>query len=516
MEKKSKIALLILILLAIIILDLQFFGMYGRTTFPQDTAILYEGSYRITVGQFPYQDFFIPFGPVVFYMQAFFNLLFGSNILAMAIHAFVLTIILCIIFYFIVREEFGITMSFILALFFYLSFSGLSFHPFYNYTPYFFLFLNIFILFNYRKQEALPRYVYLISVSLGILGFYTKQDIGALHLFFLFLYFMYNYKNQWKSILLYCLLPTIIMLAGAYFFLSSLEGFQYWFNLGQFPHKARFANFSNTEKILALISSWKFYLTLSVMFFLLFGKIKNNENRRILCLFLVVSFTTIINNILSGATRQLTVMGIPLLIFFAYSLIKNPIIPLIKNNKREINIILIVVLLLTVNPFPTYGLITLNYFNPRIDRISEGCYKGFPMSENDIRGLEKIREVIEENNHDFISITEYTFLYCDYGKEPPKNLPLWFDEGVSFFEENVEDIIKTIKLNKPQVILLQDPHGHEDPSLNEKFEESFIKSGYVKKYTIYGSTTGETLTKSPITVLVKNGSNQKEQNVYNV
>ena len=41
--------------------------------------MIFDGGWRILQGQTPYRDFLIPFGPVVFYIQALFFWLFGVN-----------------------------------------------------------------------------------------------------------------------------------------------------------------------------------------------------------------------------------------------------------------------------------------------------------------------------------------------------------------------------------------------------------------------------------------------------
>lgn len=44
-----------------------------RGFFAFDQSIVFDGGYRLTWGEVPYKDFLIPFGPVVFYLQAFFS-----------------------------------------------------------------------------------------------------------------------------------------------------------------------------------------------------------------------------------------------------------------------------------------------------------------------------------------------------------------------------------------------------------------------------------------------------------
>jgi 4-amino-4-deoxy-L-arabinose transferase-like glycosyltransferase len=50
-----------------------------RGVFLLDQSMTFDGGWRILQGQTPYKDFFIPFGPVTFYIQALFFRLFGVN-----------------------------------------------------------------------------------------------------------------------------------------------------------------------------------------------------------------------------------------------------------------------------------------------------------------------------------------------------------------------------------------------------------------------------------------------------
>ena len=43
-----------------------------RGVYLLDQSMIFDGGWRILQGQTPYKDFLIPFGPVTFYLQAFF------------------------------------------------------------------------------------------------------------------------------------------------------------------------------------------------------------------------------------------------------------------------------------------------------------------------------------------------------------------------------------------------------------------------------------------------------------
>lgn len=498
-NRLSKLDLLIIFILCLVVIDLHSFGFFGRTTFPQDSAIIFEGSQRISEGQIPYKDFTIVMGPVVFLMQSFFNLFFGTTFFSMFMHSLFLSLTICIIFYYFLRKEFNIFISFIFSVFFYISFQGLAFHPFYNHTTYFFIFLNVFLLLAYINKP-LPKYVFILSSILAVLDFYTKQDIGTMHIILVFCYFLFNYKKQWRSILFLYIIPLSILVVGTYLILSSFTDFAYWFNLGQYPHNSRLSNLKDPLKILEILSSLEFYLSLLFIFFILFKK--NNQNKSIMSLFLIISISAIINRTLTGVTRQVSVITAVILIFFICLIIKEEFIKLYKKNRIITSLILTLILLLSINPFPTYGLIAHNYLSGSISHIDKGCYKGAPMLNYDLEKLNEIKRIIEDNNKSFVSISQYSFLYCDYNIEPPKGLPAWFDEGNSFYRVNLDSIINAIINYNPNVILVQEAHNNEDSKFNEELIKIFISKGYKSEKIIEQKTT-----QKPITILIKNNIN---------
>lgn len=64
-----------------------------RGLFPLDQSIAFDGGYRVYMGQVPYRDFFIPYGPVVFWIQAAAFYVMGVNYYAHAFAAAVLNVI---------------------------------------------------------------------------------------------------------------------------------------------------------------------------------------------------------------------------------------------------------------------------------------------------------------------------------------------------------------------------------------------------------------------------------------
>jgi hypothetical protein len=66
-------------------------GTGHRGVFLLDQSMIFDGGWRILQGQTPYKDFFAPFGPVTFWIQAAFFRIFGVNWSAMVAAACVLS-----------------------------------------------------------------------------------------------------------------------------------------------------------------------------------------------------------------------------------------------------------------------------------------------------------------------------------------------------------------------------------------------------------------------------------------
>lgn len=480
----------------------------------------------------------MPLGPVSIYAQAFFDLIFGNNLMSMIIHGFLLGLIPSLLFYFVARKKLGVFKSFLFSFFFYLSFNGMVFYPFYKQIAYFFFFLNIFLLFEYYDKESMPSFVYLLSAVLGTFAFYSKQDIGALLFFFVLLYFLFCYRNQLKRTILLYFIPSVLFMIISYIFLSNIPGFTYWFNIGQPPHNARAAMLLHPRTLWGIATSWTFYLALFFSFFVLFRKKikspysqwlnKNQSSINLLCLFIIVAAVSLIALGTSGVDNNAFSVGIPVLVLILYILIKENTSLLLNQSKLVVTYFLIALLLLTVSPFAVYGQIIQNYKNPELVRIPNGCYAGSLMPKTPLESLSTIREIIEKNNRSFVSLTEYSFLYCDYDVEPPKKLPLWIYTGTSIFDENVPDLIQTIKELSPKVILLQDPHRNPDKNFTNNLKKDFISLGYTEaaivdaaasygqSYYDLGFTKTDVVkiakTDAPIYILVKNSSYKNQSN----
>ncbi len=91
--------------------------------------------------------------------------------------------------------------------------------------------------------------------------------------------------------------------------------------------------------------------------------------------------------------------------------------------------------------------------------------------------------MLHRHQGDFINLSELGFLYADFATPPPTGLPLWLDEGISFFDVQVPLLTSGIVDRKPRVILLQDAFDHVDPTLHDRIAAYYARHGYTKLFS---------------------------------
>lgn len=155
-----------------------------RGFFPFDQSIVFDGGYRILQGQVPYKDFLIPFGPIVFWLQALFFKLLGVNYFAYLVHAALANVLATICSVLLLRILFPSQklLSFIGGLL-----TAVWFYPIFG-TPWFeqtaFLF-SLLSLLGITAAAFLPdltptktNLLHFLAGVCALLDFLSKQNAG--------------------------------------------------------------------------------------------------------------------------------------------------------------------------------------------------------------------------------------------------------------------------------------------------------------------------------------------------
>ncbi len=466
------------------------------TTFFRDYVIAFEGGYRVYLGQMPYRDFFIPMGPLTFYMQAFFYKLFGVNLLASALHSGFLAAVLACSFYLITVKRLGALFSFLLGVLTYFSFTGYLTYPWYNTTAYFFFLMNILLLLPRLDQERLEWKYFILSAVLAVLGIFTKQDTGFLHFVGLLLFFTWHYRQDSKKTGIAYLGLAVLLTAGIIWFYQSHSNFWYWFDHGQRKDK----------QLLQVLTDGHFFsqglfFCLIYLAALQFVKVIPKRARRIFFLLALLFGIPSITQLTSGCPWQTKLEGVPIILYLVYELLA----PLFANQNRSkfflklLKPSLIVLAVLWLNPFFLMGRYFTGSFltHSAFDHddwaqdmkakyglsgfvpIEAGSYKNCLIKMKHIDGLRQIKKIHNFFPGNIFNMSEYAFLYADFGLEPPKGLPLWFHQGFSYSTQEIPLIETHVAKARPAMIIFQDPHTNKIRVLDMYYWHRFLKQGYV-------------------------------------
>jgi hypothetical protein len=501
MLKLTKNKIYDIVSIAIIFLSisfLTFLGIYG-TPFNIDFVVLFSGAYSIIQGVFPYVHFPLPPFPFPFFLQAFFQLILGSNLKAMMMHSIFLSSILCISFYYLSKKYLGRFFAVILAMFLHYAFIGIITYPWYNQHALLFLFLNIFLLIKDLFKKVSPKVIFILSYLLVFLGIISKTDIGLLHFIGVSLYFLYSYRDNLRGALRYFYIPVIISSLLFNILLKIIFSSQ---NIGLSTSGTIVLRISKLFSILSLekvlTSHYPYFVGFLLIFVITLGINFKNQNSSLNKLILIAGISNMIMCgiiFLSGHTTQNKFAFVPVNLFLLFIFTRAKL-PKETENLKEKKITLIFLFLIFSALFlglsyvthydsgqhksPTQQFKYIFMDSPSYEREATGCYSGQLFEKEESEALNRLRSHLGENTT-FIVSGQFTFLYCDYGETPPKNLPLWFHEGVTISSENFPQISQEISKEAPEIFIEQF-YGSTNLS---NFSMSLKKHGYEQLSKIY-------------------------------
>ncbi len=481
------------ILASLIALAITFSLFYG-TSFFRDMVIVFEGGYRIAGGQVPFRDFYIPGGVVVFYMQALAIWIFGASALSMPAHAGLLAAIVAVMTYRLAREDLGRALSLTASAFMVLSLNGIFGSPHYGFVAYFFFNVVCLLLLRRLEQPVSPGFAAGLAV-LSALAILSKQDL-LVTVPLVALYLWLSGLADARMVLLAYLAPlAMLLLATAALF--QLQGdFLYWFHHGQAPHQSRLP--APGDLIGAIVWDWRFWIALGAIAALLWRRGPADRTRSGLLSVLFLAVPPLVLAQTSGLEEQTRLQGIPLLLLVLYRLATTSerLAELGKRSgirRRTLTHLaktaLVGALLVLVTPVALLVSLDVNLAHhlgrPSLSgvgdgdvRIDEGAYRGVLLREAAARDLSRIRALIRERGARIVNLSSYAFIYADFDLPPPRDLPLWFDHGITFFDAQLPALTEGLVARKPEVLLLQDAHNHHDREVHGRLRDYFLAHGY--------------------------------------
>ena len=471
------------------ILTLNCLGLFSREVFA-DMAIIFEGGYRIFLGQVPYRDFFIPTGPIVFYLQAFFDRIFGPNLWAMALHAGTLAGILASFFYLLTVKKWGMPLSIAMAISVFFSYIGLFNYPWYNQTAYFFFLGNMMLLLSQINRSTIPFQTLIASGLLTFLSLFSKQDVGLLHFFLLTLFFFWHSRFNFGKCFIGYILPVLLVTAAAVAAYQSMGNFVGCFSLGGGAHSSRLTHFLHPGRIY-LFFTWRFLGILACAYFTLNKKLAFTLRARFFLLGILI-LVPFITSLTSGTGGYTVWQGFPLILYLVYDILDAIWPATVMQYQKWIFFLLIASTLICLQPvnimakYIGRNLSMLSgkeslkaiFKTSELVRIPSGSYQHGLIRRGYYEDLLKIRSLLESRKGKFFNMSEYTFLYPDFHQLPPVGYPLWFDYGVSFAGAEMSLLQEGLIQKRPALILLQQAVEHEDPQPKESLLHYYKEHGY--------------------------------------
>ena len=355
MKKERSLDIISSLIIFVVISILTFLGIYGNSFF-RDFPIIFDGGYRIFIGMSPFVDFSLFPIPVPFYLQAFFNSIFGPGLISMGAFSIFMSATLSIIFYFICRKHFSRILS-ILA------------YPWYNQVAFFYFTLNFFLLYFYATDSKIMSFkdLLLVSTILTILTIFSKMEVGLLHFLLLVIYLFIFYYKERKEILKFYVIPFILCFILIFIIIKSISIIGYGFSESLVSE--RLVLLFSTLTLDLLFYSFSLYIFLIISFFLLkniktFEKLTPKSKKLVGLVFLITLFSLGVL-VLTGLPIQNKIFALPLILVLIYILFKRmQETEKINFSKKTINLILIVgIFLIILSQFTSIGNYQIELFN---------------------------------------------------------------------------------------------------------------------------------------------------------
>lgn len=479
--------------------------------------LAWEGAYRMSIGQVPFRDFYLPMGFGFWIIPALFFKIFGPFMSSLIKAQVFINLIGAFAFRSILKKLGVSPMNVFLSLLIYcISFVFVNFWPWYNHTVFIFELVAIHFLLEHIFSESNRRKI--IQLMLGafflVLAVFTKQDGGALAVITGSVLLLYNFlvEKKVKWILLYAAFGVLFAALFVVPFLS--HDFLYWFNWGRPPHNSR-VNLSDILRDIFEGSEWiKFYL-LAVVFVVI--KNVNTEEDYLTnkkkFLFALFTFSILIQAMLVQVTSYIphNVNIYFHSIAFAF-LISNVSFTFDKVKVWGFSIMVLMIMFWWSADYWRYGqriidrmvpglfaqdgtrnqVSKYSWFKPDSTQVvarinwKKAPYKTFDnvlLPEGTIAGIDSLMklEIIHKPGVKVLNMSELTPLEHELGFAPAVNEPMWYHRNVSIFDKEIGEYCDKITRQEYDVVLFE-----YIPNLNQFYPDEVracLQKNYIKVNT---------------------------------
>lgn len=501
------------ILQMFIILFFVSIPLFVQLPFKINLFLAWDGAHRISIGQIPYKDFYLPMGFGFWLLPALVFKVFGASLYSLVIAQVFINLIGAFAFRSILKKlGVGEGMMLLSLLVYCISYILINFWPWYNHTVFVFELVAIhFILAHSFAENWKSKTSNLIGACFFlILALFTKQDGGGLAIITgstLMLYSAICDKSM-KWLLFY---STLLVIFSLLFIVPFLPyDFSYWFNYGQSPHNAR----TNLNDILIDVfegSQWiKFYL-LAVVVILIRKTIENpsflksKKDVLLALLTLCILFQAMLVQVTSYIPHNVNIYFHS----FAIAFIGYHCISSVANRAWAALILSVFIMFWWSADYWRYGQRIASRVFPsladtqkNLNRVSKytwfvedssnqskkikwipSSYRSFKhvlLPEGTVEGIKFIMNlpVAKKENIKVLNMSELTPLAFEMGYEPLKNQPMWFHKNVSIFEKEIDLFCHNIEEKKYDLVLFE-----VIPNLNQFYPDkvrNYLQKNYKK------------------------------------
>ena len=458
-----------------------------RIAYFRDYSIIWEGAYRISLGQVPYRDFGIPVGVGAFLLPALamklFGASFGTLVFVQAFLNFTTLLVFGLFLRFFVSSLFCRLLS-ILVLG--LAYTSCMVLPWYNTSGFLFELLSFFFLIGHLLQDPPRRYIRLAGAAFfATLALMTKQDYGGIALLSSFSLLLFDAirARRFRELLIW----SGMVIGSAAVFILPFAGhdFFYWFNYGQSPHHRA----PGRPSLLDWWLNHSFWQNLYI--FLIAGSLvyARRLNRKLFSqpdfLFLALTCIVVGQSILISVTSGLA-FTTGYFHGFAYAWL---LYVLVSHRKSSVATQALITCAVLLCWYPAFSQISSFLQRPRLiisnwaPSLSETehpeeralasdtrlirssrdleAFGDLYLPEDTVMGIARLKQIITSShasNLRVLNMTELTPLAKEMGFSPEVPSPLWFDARYVLFPREVASLCDRISARAFDIILFQDTH----------------------------------------------------------
>lgn len=441
-----------------------YFANFG--TFPIDTFLHFDSSYRILKGEYPVKDYWIVSGFIIDFMQSIFFNFFGLNWYSYILHSSFMNVIVSMFTYFFISELIkNRLISFVYTLCFSTLAYTISGTPFVDHHATFFLLISTYLIIHFFKYPD-RLYLWPIIIFVIFLSFLSKQvPFAYVCLLQGLVIFFFLIKEKSFKVLLIIFFSILITFLIFYIFLIFLKIDIKLFFTQYFEHPLsigadRFSNFNISFE--SFLNKYKFLIIPVVL--IAYFEFKNGFGKKNhLNFFLILSLGL---GLLYHQILTKNQIFIYFLIPIFFSILHSEILKTSIKNKSLINVFLILsIILITIKYHNRFNenrkfhelnksFLSRSVQANNIDIIFKSLkwvnpfFLGSPTEEMNI--LKKAKKILNEKEENIMLITHYSFF--DSITKKNMNYPnrTFTGEGISYpmNEKKLQDRYKAFLRSK--------------------------------------------------------------------